>query len=148
MNYQFEAANVNFGDPNAYPSNPNGTQALNIPQMPTAQQPVQQTTQKNSNATFSQKLLNFLNAKTGTILMVAIGMAIGFAFKDLVTSSVTNVLQPLIILFLTITHLNNIYDFSLFISPEKNALNISTFINSLFSFAFVVITTYYISSML
>jgi large-conductance mechanosensitive channel len=148
MNYQFEAANVNFGDPNAYPSNPNGTQALNIPQMPTAQQPVQQTTQKNSNATFSQKLLNFLNAKTGTILMVAIGMAIGFAFKDLVTSSVTNVLQPLIIMFLTITHLNNIYDFSLFISPEKNALNVSTFINSLFSFAFVVITTYYISSML
>lgn len=148
MNYQFEAANVNFGDPNAYPSNPSGTQALSIPQMPTAQQPVQQTTQKNSNVSFSQKILNFFNVKTGTILTAAIGMAIGFAFKDLVASTVTNVLQPLIIMFLSITHLNNIYDFSLFISPEKNALNVSTFINSLFSFAFVVIATYYISSML
>ena len=148
MNYQFEAANVNFGDPNAYPSNPAGTQALSIPQMPTAQQPVQQSTQKNSNVSFSQKILNFFNVKTGTILTAAIGMALGFAFKDLVASTVTNVLQPLIIMFLSITHLNNIYDFSLFISPEKNALNVSTFINSLFSFAFVVIATYYISSML
>jgi hypothetical protein len=148
MNYQFEAANVNFGDPNAYPSNPAGTQALSIPQMPTAQQPVQQSTQKNSNVSFSQKILNFFNVKTGTILTAAIGLALGFAFKDLVSSSVTNLLQPLIIMLLSITHLNNIYDFSLFISPEKNALNISTFINSLFSFAFVVITAYYISSML
>jgi large-conductance mechanosensitive channel len=148
MNYQFEAANVNFGDPNAYPSNPAGTQALSIPQMPTAQQTVQQSTQKNSNVTFSQKISNFFNVKTGTILTTAIGMAIGFAFKDLVASTVTNVLQPLIIMFLSITHLNNIYDFSLFISPEKNALNISTFINSLFSFGFIFITTYYISLML
>jgi large-conductance mechanosensitive channel len=148
MNYQFEAANVNFGDPNAYPSNPVGTQALSIPQMPTAQQPVQQSTQKNSNTTFSQKLSNFFNVKTGTVLTTAIGMAIGFAFKDLVSSSVTNVLQPLIIMFLSITHLNNMYDFSLFISPEKNALNVTTFISSLFSFGFVVITAYYISLML
>ena len=57
MNYQFEAANVNFGDPNAYPSNPVGTQALSIPQMPTAQQSVQQSTQKNSTTTFYQKIL-------------------------------------------------------------------------------------------
>jgi len=148
MNYQFEAANVNFGDPNAYPSNPAGTQALSIPQMPTAQQTVQQSTQKSSTVSFSQKILNFFNVKTGTILTAAIGMAIGFAFKELISSTVTNVLQPLIITFLSITHLNNIYDFSLFISPEKNALNVSTFINSLFSFSFVVIATYYISSLL
>jgi large-conductance mechanosensitive channel len=148
MNYQFEAANVNFGDPNAYPSNPAGTQALSIPQMPTAQQTVQQSTQKNSNVTFSQKILNFFNVKTGTILTTAIGFAIGFAFKDLLASSVTNILQPLVIMFLSITHLNTIYDFSLFISPEKNALNISTFINSLFSFGFIVIAAYYISLML
>jgi large-conductance mechanosensitive channel len=148
MNYQFEAANVNFGDPNAYPSNPAGTQALSIPQMPTAQQTVQQSTQKSSNVSFYQKILNFFNVKTGNILTAAIGIAIGFAFKDLISSTVTNVLQPLVIMFLSITHLNNIYDFSLFISPEKNALNVSTFINSLFSFSFVVIAAYYISSML
>ena len=144
MNYPFDPANVNFGDPNTNPSNPVGTTALNIPQMPTQQQPTQQ---KKKLGNF-QKYDNFLNTKTGTILAASIGMAIGFAFKDFVSSIVTNVLQPLVIMFLTITHLNNVYDFSLFISPEKNALNVSTFINSLFSFGFVVIATYYISSML
>lgn len=144
MNYQFEAANVNFGDPNAYPTNPIGTQALSIPQMP----PAQQSTQQKSNATFYQKIINFFNGKTGTILTAAIGMAIGFAFKDLISSTVTNILQPLVIMLLSITHLNNIYDFSSFISPEKNNLNISTFISSLFSFSFVVIATYYITLML
>jgi large-conductance mechanosensitive channel len=148
MNYQFGAANVNFGDPNAYPSNPVGTQALSIPQMPTAQQPVQQAVQNNSNKSFAQKLSFFLNSKTTTILAIAIGLAIGLAFKELVSSIVTNVLQPLIIMFLSMTQLNNMYDFTLFISPEKNTLNVITFISTLFSFGFVVIATYYISSML
>jgi large-conductance mechanosensitive channel len=40
------------------------------------------------------------NNKTGTILATAIGMAIGFSFKDLITSAVSNVLQPIIILLL------------------------------------------------
>jgi len=144
MNYQFEAANVNFGDSNAYPANPIDTQALSTPQMPTAQQ----STQHKFKPIFYQKIINFLNGKTGTILTAAIGMAIGFAFKDLISSTVTNILQPLVIMLLSITHLNNIYDFSSFISPEKNDLNISIFISSLFSFSFVVISAYYITLML
>lgn len=148
MNYQFGAANVNFGDPNVYPSNPVGTPALSIPQMPTAQQTVQQHVQNNSNKSFAQKISFFLNSKTTTVLAISIGLAIGVAFKELVSSTVTNVLQPLIIMFLSMTQLNNMYDFTLFISPEKNTLNGITFISTLFSFAFVVIIAYYISSML
>jgi len=143
MNYQFGAANVNFGDPNAHPSNPVGTTALNIPQMPR-----QQHSQQKQNIGYFQKYNNFLNTKTGTILAAAIGMAIGFAFKDFVSSTVTNVLQPLIIMILSITHVNNLYDLSSFISPEKNALNISTFISSLFTFLFTIVTVYYINLMI
>ena len=144
MNYQFDAANVNFGDPNTNPSNPVGTTALNIPQMPTQQQP----TQQKKNLGNFQKYDNFLNTKTGTILAASIGMAIGFAFKDFVSSIVTNVLQPLIIMILSVTHINNFYDLTLFISPQKTALNISSFFSSLFTFLFTIVTVYYINMMI
>jgi large-conductance mechanosensitive channel len=144
MNYQFDPANVNFGDPNTNPSNPVGTTALNIPQMPTQQQP----TQQKKNLGNFQKYDNFLNTKTGTILAAAIGMAIGFAFKDFVSSIVTNVLQPLIIMILSVTHINNFYDLTLFISPQNTALNISSFFSSLFTFLFTIVTVYYINMMI
>ena len=144
MNYPFDPANVNFGDPNTNPSNPVGTTALNIPQMPTQQQP----TQQKKNLGNFQKYDNFLNTKTGTILAASIGMAIGFAFKDFVSSIVTNVLQPLIIMILSVTHINNFYDLTLFISPQKTALNISSFFSSLFTFLFTIVTVYYINMMI
>ena len=96
MNYQFDAANVNFGDPNVEPSNPAGTRALNIPQMPTQHQNSQ--TNSTSSQNYFQKIMNILNSKTGTVLAAAMGMAIGFAFKDLIASTVSNVLQPLVIM--------------------------------------------------
>ena len=145
MNSQFDAANVNFGNPNEYPSNPAGTQALSIPQIPTANQTVKEDTQQKTNNSFFKNIHNFLNVKTGTILTAALGMAIGFAFKDFISSIVINILHPLIVLFLSITHLNNLYDLSRFISPERNVLNVSLFFSSLFSFGFVVITAYYIN---
>lgn len=147
MNYQFDPANVNFGEPNSQPSNPVGTTALNIPQMPT-QQSTQQSNQQKKNVGYFQKYINFLNTKTGTILAASIGMAIGFAFKDFVSSTVSNVLQPLIIMILSVTHINNLYDVTSFISPEKTALNISKFFSSLFTFLFTIITVYYINIMI
>jgi large-conductance mechanosensitive channel len=143
MNFDFYPSNVNYGEPNTEPSNPPGAPALNIPQLPTANQPM--NNQKKSDKTYLQKYSNFFNLKTGTILTASIGMAIGFAFKDFISSTVTNVLQPLIITILTLTHLNNLYDFSSLISPEKNVLNVSTFISSLLTFVFTVITVYYIN---
>jgi large-conductance mechanosensitive channel len=142
MNYQFDAANVNFGDPNTEPSNPVGTRALNIPQMPTQQQ------QQPPSQNYFQKILNILNSKTGTVLTAAMGMAIGFGFKDLIASTVSNILQPLFIMLLTMTHLNNYYDFTALISPEKTVLNINAFISSLISFIFIVIAMYYVNMLI
>jgi large-conductance mechanosensitive channel len=67
------------------------------------------------------------------------------AFKDLIASIVTNILQPLVIKILSLTSLNNYYDLSPFISQQKNALDISIFFSALFTFIFTVITVYYIS---
>jgi large-conductance mechanosensitive channel len=149
MNYsEFNAANVNFGNPNEPPSNPYGTQALNIPQTQTqTQQQTQQTqpSQQQNKFIFFNKIQTFLNSKTGTVLSTAIGMAIGFAFKDLIASIVTNILQPLVIKILSLTLLNNYYNFSIFITQEHNILDISKFFSAIFTFIFTVFTVYYIS---
>ena len=148
MNYQFDAANVNFGNPNEPVSNPYGTQALNIPQVYTeSTQPQQQSTQQQqkSNLQLINKIKIFFNSKTGTILSTAIGMAIGFAFKDFIASIVANILQPLVIRILSLSSLNNYYDFSGFITQEHNILDVSKFFSALFTFIFTVITVYYIS---
>jgi len=147
MNYQFDAANVNFGDPNAYPTNPNGTRAVNNMPEPSTQNHMQPSQNKN-NISYFQKILFFLNSKTGTVLTSAMGMAIGFAFKDFIGAIVINVLQPIVVMIITMTHLNSFYDFTVFISPEKNALNVSTFISSLFTFIFTVVTIYYVNIMI
>ena len=146
MNYQFNSANVNYGDPNAQPSNPTGTQALNIPQQAPQQQ--QQTPQNQNNLGYFSKYINFLNSKTGTILASAIGMAIGFAFKDFIASCVTNVLQPLLILIISLLNVNNYYDLTAYISPQKNALNMTSFFSSLLTFIFTVITVYYVNQII
>ena len=151
MNYQFDAANVNFGNPNEPPSNPYGTQALNMPvyaeqqQPQQSTQPQQTTQQQKANPSFFNKIQSFLNSKTGTVLSTAIGMAIGFAFKDFIASIVTNILQPLVIKILSLTSLNNYYNFSMFITQENNILDISKFFSTMFTFIFTVITVYYIS---
>jgi large-conductance mechanosensitive channel len=155
MNYsEFNAANVNFGNPNEPPSNPYGTQALNIPQTQTQQQTQTQTQQQTQQTQPSQqqnkfiffnKIQTFLNSKTGTVLSTAIGMAIGFSFKDFITSSVTNILEPLIIKILSLTPLNNYYNLATYIAQENTVLDNKKFFSALFTFIFTVITVYYIS---
>jgi large-conductance mechanosensitive channel len=151
MNYsQFDPANVNFGNPNEPPSNPYGTQALNIPQVQEQQQSTQPQTQQSTqqqkaNTSFSNKIKIFLNSKTGPILSTSIGIAIGFAFKDLIASIVTNILQPLVIKMISLSSLNNYYDFNIFITQERHILNISKFFAAIFTFVFTVITIYYLS---
>ena len=143
MNSDFYPDNVNYGYPNSPASNPTGTQALSIPQMPTQQQPQQQ--QQKPQGYFT-KVMGILNNKTGTILTTAIGLAIGFAFKDLITSGVTNILQPLFFMLLSYSsYLNDYFNLTTLLGQPTSGLNISAFISSAVSFIFTVITVYYIN---
>lgn len=94
------------------------------------------------------KIIDILNSKTGTVLAAAMGMAIGFAFKDLISSAVSHILQPSVIMLIAITHLDKYYDVSKFISPEKTTLNIGLFVSALFSFIFTIIAMYYIHDLI
>jgi large-conductance mechanosensitive channel len=144
MNSDFYPDNVNYGYPNSAPSNPTGTQALNIPQMPTQQQPQQQQQKQSQN--YFIKIMSILNNKTGTILTTAIGLAIGFSFKDLIASGVSNVLQPLFIMLLSSSaYFTNLFNLTSLVGQQSATLNIIAFISSCVSFIFTIITVYYVS---
>ena len=122
-----------------------------IPQIPQQIPQREQILQNNNNTpnqqrlSLHEKIHSFLLSKSGTIIAYSFGIAIGFAIKDLVSSIVVNLLKPLFALFFTMTHLENYYDFNSVISPENNAVNLSSFITSLITFILVIIVVYFIS---
>jgi large-conductance mechanosensitive channel len=133
-----DPANVMFGNPNASPSNFFSQQS---------QQETSAGEVKNNKPlkTFTTKIFEFLNSKTGTLLAAAIGMAVGFAFKDFIASIITNLVQPLIIQIILMTKLGELFGMQSLIESENNSIHLVAFINSLFTFIMVVITVYYIN---
>ncbi len=93
----------------------------------------------------SSVLTHFLNNSTNNILGLAAGMAIGSSFKDLITSIVSNCIQPLVInfiLLINIPRLTKIINMDPLFSEKNNILNFSNAIVSIFSFICIVITVY------
>jgi large-conductance mechanosensitive channel len=150
MNYDSYPSNVDFGNPNAPVTNQVGYQTIPQNTTPLIQQqtiPTQsQTQQQKKSVSFYEKIMSIFNNKTGTILSTAIGMAIGFAFKDLVNATVNNLLAPLIILLLSYsTYLSDYLNLTSYITQQKATLSISGFISNLVSFTLTIIAVYYAS---
>lgn len=116
---------------------------VTIPQQIT---PNQQDTQSKNPKGFVGKYIQFLNGNVETILATSVAVAIGYAFQNLVNATVTSVVEPLIIKILILTHLNDIYDFASFISPQKNVMNFTFFISNVVTFITCVITVYFINN--
>ena len=115
-------------------------------QQPTLEQTQQQKpTQQQQPLTIHEKIRNFLLSKTGTIITTSCAMTIGFAFRDLIASIVTNLFKPLVAFIFSATHLNNYYNLNSILSPENNALNFSSFITSFITFFMILISVYLIS---
>ena len=90
--------------------------------------------------------MGIFSNKTGTVLATAIGMAIGFSFKDVITTSVSNVVTPLIIIILSYSpFLSKYLNLTSYISNGNTSLDIPAFISSIVSFIFTIITVYYIN---
>ena len=90
--------------------------------------------------------VNFLNMQTGTILTAGASWAIGVSFKDLITSIVTSIIQPLItkvFIWLNINKLIKISGMKNFLSSKNSILNISNVIITLISFILIVFTVYF-----
>lgn len=148
MNFEFNPSNVDFGNPNAPVTNPTGSQSIPQNQTPLIQQQTNNTPPaQKKNQTYYEKIMSIFNDKTGTILATSIGMAIGFSFKDLITSAVSNVLQPIIIILLSYSpFLNNYFNLSSYISQQNTTLNIPNFISNIVSFTLTIIAVYYINT--
>jgi len=141
MNYQLDSDNVysNQGQmsPNAAIQNP--------PQ--NTNQPSNQNTnqQTNQSPTFRQAINTFLNSKTGTILTAAIGLCIGFAFKDLINGVVTNIIQPLIFKIIVKLDTNNYFNLQQILTDNNNILDFTKFACTFITFILIILTLYYVN---
>jgi len=92
--------------------------------------------------TFKQKIKAFLDIKTGSLITSAMALCIGFAFKDLITTCVNAIIEPIIIYIVTVSQLYKIYDFRKFISNQDNMLNISNVTQQFISFIIIIVVVY------
>jgi len=104
--------------------------------------PVNLTVQNTSN--FYQRLIHFLNTKSGTLLTSAMGVAIGLAYKDAVVAIVDSFIKPLIVYIILATKLDKIYDFTYFFQTQDNALNLAVLLKNVISFFIIVAVVYYL----
>ena len=139
MNYDIHPSIVDFGTSNIPVTNPLISQTIPQSQVLDTQQTTSQAMAistitsniQNKNKSFNDKILSIFNDKTGNILSTAIGMAIGFSFKDFITSVVSNILQPVIIIILSYSPvLNNYLNLSSYTSKQNKGLNIHIFISN------------------
>lgn len=136
-------ANVNFGNPNASPTNflyfDSQTQNKN-------EKNECQNNDKNciKPTSLNDKIISFLNKNTITILTIAIAVAIGLGIRDLINSLVMNVLQPsLMVLIMTIDK-NDFLPITKTLrdkNPEAN-IDISKLLGSVLALKLIVGTTY------
>ena len=69
-------------------------------------------------------------------------LSVGWAFKNLIDTSVSAILEPLLVYLIKILHLNKIPDFNKFITIQNNTLNISTLIQRIISFILIISISY------
>lgn len=146
MIYQGQPATVNYGESNNSNENPLQQQQEEQIQENEMQKETKDAPKKTKYMYLRHIFKSVLSIKTVTMLGTAIGIAIGAGFKDLITSFISNIIQPIIIKLLVISDVNNIYNLSQYVSPHNNALNISNFLVSLFSFIILCISIYYINN--
>ena len=101
------------------------------------------TTKKS--LTFKDNIIQFLYSKTGTLMAYAMGSAIGGSFKELIASIINGILKPLIVYIITVSHLQEYYDFTSIIEEQKKGLSITNFISALLTFVLLIITVYFIN---
>jgi len=143
--------NVNYGDPNAYPTNFFTEAAME--QQKTEQiasqfnQVQSQQSQQNKSDTKIDKdhIFTFLNSKTTTILTVATAVAIGFTLNNLMTSLVHNVIQPMLFSIIITLDKNDYLPITAGLREKNLPLDFSKFLGSILIFKLVVIFMYFMN---
>ena len=134
MNYEFIS---NSYDANSLTNqNSNTHNAQNKPQISSQDS---SNKQQNKNTLFT-KIMSIFSTKTGTILATAIGMTVGFSFKDLISSIVSDLLQPIFVIL--VCHLPYFKKSNLFLKYES-AINYNSLFSNILTFIFIIISVYY-----
>lgn len=136
--------NVNFGNPNASPTNfpyfdsqPQNSNEKNIPQN-------NDKNKSEKSGDSNDKIISFLNKNTITILTISIAVAIGLGIKDFINSFVINVLQPSLMLLIMTIDKNDYLPITKTLrekNPEAN-IDISKLLGSLLVLKLIVGSTY------
>ena len=150
--------NVNYGDPNAYPTNFFTEAAMeqqkteqNVSQInqPQGQPQCQPQTQQNKNKTDisinKDNIFSFLNIKAITILTVATAVAIGLTLNNLISSLVHNVIQPIIFKIITTLDKNDYLPITAGLREKNLPLDFSKFFGSLLIVKLVIILMYFMN---
>jgi hypothetical protein len=129
--------NVNYGNPNEYPTN-----------FPTVKNENKETLKKSDNKSSdtntNDKIIAFLKTNVTTILTLAIAVAIGFGIKDFLNSMVMNVLQPSMLSLILMIDKNNYLPLTASLREKEIQIDISKFLGSLLVLKLIVGTTYLI----
>ena len=144
--------NVNYGDPNAYPTNFFTEAAME--QQKTEQntkknnQQSDQIDQKNTTEKYSlnkDNTFKFLNIKATTILTVATAVAIGFTLNNLITSLVHNVIQPILFKIIVYIDKNDFLPITAGLREKNLPLDFSKFFGSMLIVKLVIILMYFMN---
>jgi len=143
-------ANVNYGDPNAYPTNFFAEAAMEQQKTEqNASQINQSQPQQNKNKTDisinKDSIFSFLNTKAITILTVATAVAIGFTLNNLITSLVHNVIQPIIFKIITTIDKNDFLPITAGLRETNLPLDFSKFFGSLLIVKLVIILMFFMN---
>jgi len=149
-NYPMEAEN--YYSNQSQPSLNNMNMNMNtVVQSALPQDQTQTTNNSNSNSnskqnqTFSQKINRFLNLNATTIMTTAIGISIGFAFKDLISSFAIHIIHPLIYKIVTRFDTNNYLNLQTLLTDNHTNFNFTTFAMALITFIIIFVSDYFIN---
>lgn len=148
--------NVNYGDPNAYPTNffaeaameqqKTEQNASQINQVQSQQsQQIQQNKKKSDNSIDKDHIFSFLNIKATTILTVATAVAIGFTLNNLMSSLVHNVIQPILFNIIVTLDKNDFLPITAGLREKNLPLDFSKFLGSILVVKLVVIFMYFMN---
>lgn len=95
-----------------------------------------------NNLRLYPKILQVFNTKSGKLIVFAEGLAVGGAFKDLISSLILHIIMPLLFYtfnFFKISYITN------FLKTKNNDFNVYLFMNNLIIFVLLCFIIYYIN---
>lgn len=136
MSYEFISNSYDADMTTTQNSNANNSQ--NKPQLSSQNS----SNKQQNNENLFTKITNIFNTKTGTILATSIGMTIGFSFKDLISSIVSDFLQPIFVILVSyLPYFKN----NVIFSKYESSINLNSLFSNIFTFILIIISVYYVN---